>query len=296
VAERRPPQLTLAPRAGALLSEGRPWRTRRILFGVVGDPVDHSLSPVFQNAALEAEDFVADYVRLRVTAAEMPAFRGAAWTLGLRGFNVTIPHKERVLALCDVLTPEARRLGAVNTVRVRADGWTGHNTDLAGVSEALRPWELQPGFRGVVLGAGGSARAAVAALLDAGAERVCVAAREGASRRALAAWLADGGPGAGEVEIVPWAPLDLPRDRTVAAVACVPEGVGTAGVLGSARGATSFLLDMRYGRQRRGKNPSGWHRQDGATVLLHQGAASFGWWFEMPPPLDLMRRALAAAL
>ncbi|HPF34523.1 MAG TPA: shikimate dehydrogenase (NADP+) [Candidatus Krumholzibacteria bacterium] len=296
MADRRPQLLTLAPRAGALLSEGRPWRTKRILFGVVGDPVAHSLSPAFQNAALDAEDFVADYVRLQVRAEELPQFRKAAWGLGLRGFNVTVPHKERMSALCDAWTPEARRLGAVNTVRVRADGWTGHNTDVAGVIAALRPWELLPGFLGVVLGAGGSARAAAAALLDMGAERVVVAAREGASRQAFAAWLRDGGLDGAPVELAPWASLDLPRDRTAAAVACVPEGVSVAPVLRSARGATSFLLDMRYGRQGVGKRPSGWHRQDGLQVLLHQGAAAFGWWFEMTPPLQLMERALAAAL
>lgn len=293
--ERRPALLTLAPRASALLLDGRPWRSQRILFGVVGDPVAHSLSPTFQNAALDAEDFVADYVRLRVTAPELESFRATAWGLGLRGFNVTVPHKERVEALCDVLTPEARRLGAVNTVRVRPDGWTGHNTDLAGVLAALGDWELPPGFLGLVLGAGGSARAAVAALADAGAEHVTVVAREGPSRRSLEHWLDGGGAGTADVSLAAWDVADAPRDRTLVAVACVPEGVSAAPVLGTARGE-AYLLDMRYGGQRPGKRPSGWRRQDGRLVLLHQGAAAFAWWFGQEAPLDVMTRALDAAL
>lgn len=292
MADPRPRLLTLAPRAAALLEQERPWRGRRLLFGVIGDPVAHSLSPVLQNAALDAEDFVADYVRLRVRPHEIGDFHRNAWSLGLRGFNVTVPHKETVYDLCRDCTQQARRLGAVNTVRVGADGWLGHNTDAEGVAAALRNWDVSPGFAGVVLGAGGSARAALAALVDAGAESVTVCAREGRSRTAMKEWCRTlPGP---DVQLAPWDVLALPERQPVVAVACVPEGVPLTTVLGAVRGE-ALLLDLRYGSQDVGMSPPGWRRQDGRSVLLGQGAAAFGWWFETEPPLVVMTRALAGA-
>ncbi len=292
----RPELVTLAAGGDSFLAEGRHWRPSRFLFGVVGQPVSHSLSPVFQNAALDNQDFVADYIRLQLQRDELPLFHQYAWTLGFRGFNVTIPHKEGVSHLCAELTDQARRAGAVNTVRVEQEQWVGHNTDIAGVRHVLQQWQLKAGFAGVVLGAGGSARAAILALADAGAETVDVVAREGVSRQATVEWLGSGVDlAAAQVKMRPWDVINPPADVEVVVVSCLPAGVTVDGVLGPARGR-SFLLDMRYGKQETGTLPSGWIRRDGRDVLLAQGAASFKWWFFQEAPLEVMTLALAAAL
>jgi len=292
----RPELITLAKSGNSFCDNGRHWRPSRLLFGVVGDPVRHSLSPIFQNAALDHEDFVADYVRLQLGDEQLELFMASSWALGFRGFNVTSPHKERVFRLCRESTGEAKRAEAVNTVRVEQDGWLGHNTDIAGIRNVLDQWKLDKGFRGIVLGAGGSARAAILALADAGAESVAVVAREGISRSATQQWI----HGAAEalksaVSFCPWDVINAQSDRDQVVVSCLPAGVATDEVLGPARGR-SYLLDMRYGTQAIGTLSAGWTRRDGSGVLLAQGAEAFRWWFRQDPPIDVMTAALESAL
>lgn len=134
------------------------------LIGIVGNPVGHSSSPELHNRAIEAAGL--DYVYLRFPVASLRDFFGSASHIGIVGFSVTIPHKVEVLDYLDRITPEARAVGAVNTV-ARVDGqWIGDNTDVHGVRVALKDLDLA-GMRVVILGTGGAARAAVAALEEA---------------------------------------------------------------------------------------------------------------------------------
>ncbi len=143
------------------------------LVGVIGDPVSHSLSPRMQNAAFEAAGLDWAYVPLRVAPERLgEALRGLAG-LSFAGANVTIPHKEGVAALVDETTDVARAAGSVNTIVVRRDGsLLGDSTDGAAVTGALAATAGDGVLRGrvLVLGAGGSARAVVAALSAAGAD------------------------------------------------------------------------------------------------------------------------------
>src|SRR5207248_5279298 len=153
------------------------------LAGVIGWPVAHSRSPQMHNAAFAALSM--DWVNLAMPVAPQaiePAVRGLAG-LGFAGDNVTIPHKQAVAALCDELSAGARRAGSVNTVVVQDDGrLLGDTTDGAGMLDAIG---TLPDGPALVLGTGGAALAATAALLDAGAE-VSIAARRGGAAAALA--------------------------------------------------------------------------------------------------------------
>jgi shikimate dehydrogenase len=149
------------------------------LVGVMGWPVSHSVSPAMHNAAFAALCLDWRYVALPV-APEPPgrvaeAVRGLR-ALGLHGANVTVPHKQAVMPALDRLTPAAATIGAVNTILVEADGTlTGDNTDARGFVADLRDHDVDPaGKTALVLGAGGSARAVVYGLAEAGCAAVTV--------------------------------------------------------------------------------------------------------------------------
>jgi 3-dehydroquinate dehydratase/shikimate dehydrogenase len=137
------------------------------LIGVVGYPVGHSLSPNIHNRAFNALNL--DFMYLKFPVLDVKDFFDNAREIGICGFSVTIPHKTAVIPYLDELTPEARAIGAVNTVSSREGKWIGDNTDVHGVKAALASVGFNPdGKTVVILGAGGAAKAAVAALKSAG--------------------------------------------------------------------------------------------------------------------------------
>src|SRR2546428_1516006 len=157
------------------------------LFGVLGDPVDHSLSPAMHNAAFAAAGLPHVYLRYRVPATRLPAAVREAKALRMGGLNLTVPLKEAVLPLLDAVTREAERIGAVNTVLFPPGGRTvGDNTDGRSFLAALRGRVRLGGARALVIGAGGSARAVGAALCQAGAARITIANRTPARAERLA--------------------------------------------------------------------------------------------------------------
>jgi len=151
------------------------------VFGVIGNPIGHSMSPLLHSTGYIAAK--KDAVLLPFLVERLDDFLKAAPELGVEGFSVTIPHKEAIFRRLDGCEPLAERIGAVNTVTIRRDGsLCGHNTDYLGVLRALER-KIQPrGSRVVILGAGGSARAAAFALAQAGAEVFICARREEAAR------------------------------------------------------------------------------------------------------------------
>jgi shikimate 5-dehydrogenase len=156
------------------------------LFGVLGDPVDHSLSPAMQNAAFAATRLPHVYLRYRVAPQALAAALDEARALGMGGLNLTIPLKEVALGLVDRLTAEAQRIGAVKHDRLRAAGdrLVGDNTDGRGFLASLRGRVRLRGQTAVILGAGGSARAVGTALATSGCARLVVANRTAARGRA----------------------------------------------------------------------------------------------------------------
>jgi len=154
-------------------------RTR--VFGVIGDPVGHSLSPLLHNTGFIARDVDAVYLPFLVHG--LKDFLSAVETLGIRGFSVTLPHKESILKYLKECDPLAAEIGAVNTVVVRDDGSLhGSNTDFVGVLKALEAEMRLRGSRVLVFGSGGAARSAAFALARAGAQVSICARREQVGR------------------------------------------------------------------------------------------------------------------
>jgi 3-dehydroquinate dehydratase / shikimate dehydrogenase len=154
---------------------------RTAVYGVIANPVSHSLSPLFHNTGFAAAKI--DSVYLPFLVRDIRDFLKAVPELGIRGFSVTIPHKQAILRYLDECEPLAEKIGAVNTVVVRRDGsLAGSNTDYLAVLRALQKKIKLRGSRALIFGAGGAARAAAFALAQAGAEVWVCARRESAAR------------------------------------------------------------------------------------------------------------------
>ena len=271
------------------------------LFGVIGHPIDHSLSPVMHQAAYEALGIDAYYGRFDVPPSELRAVLQALMRVGCEGLNVTVPLKEKVVRLANGgLSETARAMGAVNTLCVRRGKLYGENTDGAGFRRALTElgWK---GGRGhaVILGAGGSARAVAWELSRARSARVTIANRTLARGRKLAAWLRKQRPYA-QVEAVALGAVSLDQ----ADVLVNTTSVGMDSRDGLIVNPTSLrrgmiVYDLVYHRRTKlvqEASARGCVAAGGTSMLLYQGAASFELWLRRRAPIEAMRRALNAAL
>jgi len=270
------------------------------LFGVLGDPVDHSLSPAMHNAAFAALGLPHLYLRWRVSPSELPAALDEARRLGVSGMNLTVPLKETVLPLLDRLTPEAQRIGAANTIAWRGGRLVGDNTDGRGFGRSLRGRVRLRGGKAVLIGAGGSARAVAASLVDAGCREVVVANRTPARGEALAARLRR------EDVVASTVPPGALRDGPPLDGACIVVNttpVGLAGQSLAIRFAAAprhcLFVDLVYAKTLSpflaAAAKAGRPTLDGAAMLLHQGALAFEWWTRRRAPLDAMVLALRSA-
>lgn len=272
-------------------------RTR--VAAVIGSPVHHSLSPAIHNAAFAAAGLDWVYVAFEVAPGRTAHALEAVRTLGLGGLSVTMPHKDDIAVAVDRLDPTAAALAAVNTVVVERDGTlVGHNTDGAGFIDSLRAdGGVEPrGRRVVVVGAGGAARAVVAALARAGAAEVVVVNRTPA-RGEVAAALAG-----------PVARVGTPDDVSRAEVVVNATSVGMAGV--GAAGelpvdpdrlhAGQVVVDLVYHPLDtlllQAARAVGAVAVDGLGMLVHQAAHQQRLWTGCSPDVTVMRAAALAAL
>ena len=257
-------------------------------------------------AAFRARGLEATYACFPVHPDDVAdAVRGLK-ALGLRGANVTVPHKESVIAYLDHVTPEARAIGAVNTIVRDVDRLIGHNTDAPGLARSLDDAGVElPGARVLVLGAGGAARASVVGLAGRGASRIAIAARRIEQAEALVREL-QSACGRSVLEAVDLSRESLSEElrettllvqSTSATLASSPDAAGFAASLAiELMPTTATVLDLVY-RPRvtavlARAQERGLKVVDGLGMLLHQGALAFELWTHMPAPLDVMRHAL----
>ncbi len=150
------------------------------LIGLLGWPVEHSLSPAMHNAAFAYSGFNCVYLPLPVEPGQIGKAMEGLRTLHFLGANVTIPHKEAVMEYLDEIHPDAQKVGAVNTIVAREGKLIGYNTDIGGFIAALSRHKVDPfGKKAIIFGAGGAAKGIVHALIQAGCENIVVGARDG---------------------------------------------------------------------------------------------------------------------
>ncbi len=294
----------LASGSGPLASEDLPIR-----LGVLGDPIEHSLSPVMQNGALRTCGLQMAYARFQIRPNELGDALQAARQRKFVGLNLTVPHKIAAVELVDELDEDARRFGAINTVAFRDGRMIGSNTDGIGFTRAIRSEfsvDLKD-LRVLLLGAGGVGRAIAWQCARAGCERLAVANRTFDKAQKLVAELQPQfsgprvlGPVA-RLEAVSWSDkaLAFQVEHSDLVVNATPVGLNVTdpSVLPATLLAPHLMVyDAVYSKRRTplltAAAEAGARGADGLSMLLHQGAASFELWFGREAPIAEMRSAL----
>lgn len=274
------------------------------LLGLIGWPVGHSFSPAMHNAAIAALGLNMAYVPLPVAPERLPdALHGLA-AMGFRGVNVTVPHKEAVLPHLSAVFPAARVIGAVNTIVIGDGRLTGFNTDWSGFLADLENYRLALYGRDcLVLGAGGSARAVVYALLRRGG-RVVVLARRPEQAERLAAELGAAFPAAATVlsgDLADVGRVAASLDEPVI-INTTPLGLSGANAAASPwpddapfpRGA--FVYDLVYNPRRtqlmEQAGAAGIRAANGLGMLVRQAAEAFEIMTAHRPDPEVMRQVI----
>ncbi|MDQ3328051.1 MAG: shikimate dehydrogenase [Chloroflexota bacterium] len=285
--------------------------------GVIGYPIRHSISPAFQQAALDHLAIPARYERYEVHPETLPAFianvRGEEWL----GINVTIPHKQTIIPLLDGIESRSRQISSVNTIlRGAGDRLHGCTTDSAGFLRALRESGFRcAGARAVVLGTGGSARAIVTALLDAGADSIHVIGRSAARAADLVASLlplhARREQSATDAAALHWSQWDPQGMAALLRAADLLVNTTPIGMRGGGRDGESpvsadalhldlTVFDAVYNPINtpllRLSQAAGAQTVSGLDMLVYQGAESFRLWTGQDAPIEIMMRTARAAL
>jgi len=275
---------------------------KTLVLGIFGDPVQHSLSPRMQNAAIQAGNLDAVYVPFRVTKAQLCDALSGVRAMGMCGVNLTIPHKEAACDLVDELDEHALLTGAVNTIVNTNGRLKGYNTDGHGLLKALKQ-ELDveiAGRRVMLLGAGGACRAAIVALCQSGATWIGLANRTRERSQSLITDLAKHFKGttfaefplaASLLDVCP-EPVDLLVNTSAVGLkgeafdflvtGCVRPG-GSVYDMVYATGPTPLVEEARR---------AGLAVADGLGMLAGQGEIAFELWFGIAPKADIMRLAL----
>ncbi len=261
-----------------------------VLYGVLGKPLEHSLSPRIHNAAFAARGTNAVFVPLE--AANFDDFLRFHDSVGLQGVAVTLPYKGEAHAIAHSVSVAAEQTGAVNTLILRKSGWHGENTDVEGFLRPLKRRAHTGKMRAVVLGAGGAARAVIYALRADGAD-VCIVARDRGKARDLAEKF--------QAEHAAWDQLESLRwDLLVNAtpIGMLPETDRSPVPASCLTG--EWVYDLVYNpaetRLLKEAGRKGCKTISGSEMFLGQAWKQQCLWFGSPPPEDVMEIALKAAL
>ena len=275
--------------------------------GIIGYPIGHSISPRFQQAGLDHLAVDHQYLPYEAPPDLVADFVASLRSDSVRGINVTVPHKEAVIPFLDEIDEWAAEAGAVNTIVNRGGRLVGYNTDGYGFLRALRESAgLDPaGKRALILGAGGSARGVVQALLRAGVAELVIANRTLGRAKALADLAANREVPALAMELTDLGTDDVPPE-TALIVNCTSLGMHhgpdeTASPMAASQIPPSALVyDLVYNPMLtpllREAHSVGAPTLGGISMLVYQGAASFELWLERPAPVSVMMEAAMAAM
>ncbi len=275
------------------------------LVGIIGHPVAHSRSPQMHNAAFAALGMNWAYVPFAVDPDRLEGAVHGLRDLNVRGFNVTIPHKQAIVPLLDELSPGARAIGAVNTVVNDNGRLVGHNTDGIGFVRSLhdaRRWNPKRSPGALILGAGGSARAVCDELLRVGVAALRITNRTRARAEELVGHLKRVHPHA-DIKVLDWTPLDhraainwaelIINTTSVGMKPGDPSPLDTNGI-----SPGHIVADLIYSPPQTpllAKCKAANARTiNGLGMLLYQGAEAFTLWTGQEAPIDAMKRGLEA--
>lgn len=270
------------------------------LLGVIGHPIEHSLSPVMHNAALAALNLDYAYLPFAIAPANLPRALDGFEAIGLQGFSVTIPHKQAIIPLLSEVSDTARAIGAVNTVYRTSAGWGGTNTDIDGFLAPLQGYDWQESIA-LVLGNGGAARAVVAGCEQLGFRQIHVVGRD---RQKLEVFRQSWHhPVFDRLFVAEWQELANLLPQTNLLINTTPIGMAPhpdaspldpflLEKLSSGAIAYDLIYTPRPTRFLQQAKALGYGAIDGLEMLVQQGAVALQLWLQQPVPADIMRSAL----
>jgi shikimate dehydrogenase len=262
------------------------------VYGVFGDPIEHSLSPVMQNAAFEAMQLAACYLAFKVSKTKLQSAIKGANAMGFGGLNLTIPLKEEAL---NIVTPDeiAEKIGAINTVVFNGE-MMGYNTDGMGASLALKKADVRiKGKQVLLIGAGGAAKAVAYQLAEEGGE-IIVANRRPERALDLANQVGGSGYGLDELKRL------VPKADVVINATSLGMSAGDPQLLdGKLLKSGQVVFDIVYNRKTDlliDAELAGAKTLDGVMMLVYQGAHAIKLWTGQNAPIEVMENALRKAL
>ena len=275
------------------------------IFGIIGHPVSHSLSPLMQNAAFEALRLPYCYLPFEVPADGLQRAVQAILPLGILGMNVTIPHKEAVIPFLDSLAPEAQAIGAVNTIEVLSGRLIGHNTDGKGFLRSLSEMEVDPsGKRVILLGAGGAAKGVAISLAETGLSEIILINRNLERAKALADRLTSLHPRL-KISLLGrnFERSDVRNDTPTLLINATPLGMkedDPSPFPLSFLDPSWVIADLVYRPDETAllmaARKAGSKIIPGLGMLLYQGALAFEIWTRKKAPIEVMRAALRGGI
>lgn len=279
--------------------------------GVIGYPINHSLSPVFQNVAFAENHLPHHYERWEVKPEEFSAFLEKARQEDFLGLNVTLPLKRLAWEQAFARSQEADAIGAANTLLLddAAGGWLAHNTDVGGFLDALHAEDYNPlKQRTMVIGAGGASRAVVFGLAGAGAVEIAVVNRSFENAAALVGEIAPYFPQC-NIYAAPLDPAAWPFNRNprTLVVNATSQGILSPGeefpiaadyLAGRDADRRTLFFDLTYGDTPflRAVRSDAAQAVDGLSMLVYQGALAFEWWTGLAAPREKMLQVTQQAL
>ena len=266
------------------------------IYGLTGDPVEHSFSPIMMNAAFSSMNLDARYLAFQVKAEDVSEAIAGIRALNFAGVNVTVPHKSTVIPYLDEVTPLAKKIGAVNTISNVRGHLKGTNTDFSGFIRSLKTLNFSPKNKVIaLLGAGGSARALLVGLADAGAFRVIVYNRTSERSKKLVAEFSQYFPQTKlesvSLQTIHETPLDLLVNTTTVGMFSseVPVDLKQCKKI-------SLLADIIYNPIQttllKQAEEMGIAAVNGIGMLLYQGCEAFTFWTGKQAPEEVMRNRL----
>lgn len=262
------------------------------IYGIVGHPVEHSLSPAMHNAAFEAAGIDAEYRLFDISPENEEGLANFCYESDLneiKGFSVTMPYKELIMDYCDYFDPLAKTLGAVNTVRNDDSNLNGYNTDSTGAMQALQEKVKLPGKKALVLGAGGAGRAIIYGLKEFGAEVYVYNRSPEKAKKVTEAF---------EVEMIDFrdikgAGFDIIVNATpIGSFPQIEQSLLTAEQIKKGAVVMDIITNPLETQLLKEAKKAGAEVVSGERMLLHQAAGQFTIWFDKPAPFKVMEEAL----
>ncbi len=249
------------------------------------DPVEHSFSPLMQNAAFDALKIDARYLAFLVKPEQVPQAIAGIRALNIHGVNVTVPHKRFVISCLDEISPLAQLIGAVNTIKNVRGRLIGTNTDVSGFIRSLETLNFSPKHKSIaLLGAGGSARAVLAGLADAGASSIFIHNRTVGRAESLVTEFSQKFPDTQLKSVSVKTILETPLDLLVNTTTVGMETDASPLDLSQCR-KIKHLADLKA-------EELGIPAINGMGMLLYQGCDAFTFWTGQPAPETVMQEQL----